>query len=90
MSRPKSEILDPSVNPLVVTVREAVSLSRLGETTLQKLINEGTLKSVRVGKRRLIDYGSLRAFLGLPPVSPPEPRRGRPRKVAPQSGEVSS
>ena len=51
------------VEPLTVTIQQAILLSGLGNTTIYALIGEGKLKSTTVGKRRLIDYASLKALL---------------------------
>jgi hypothetical protein len=68
--------------PLSVTLATARKISGLGYTTLWKLIGNETLATVRVGRRRLIAYESLRQL--LTPESPnsaaPTGRRGRPRK----------
>jgi hypothetical protein len=67
--------------PLTITVGEAQLLSRLGPTKLWELIGNGTLQSVRIGRRRLVIYASLCRL--LTPDDPAQPRgRGRPRKVA--------
>jgi excisionase family DNA binding protein len=44
---------------LTVTVREAIELSGLSNTTLYKLIGQGRLRTVKVGGRTLITYASL-------------------------------
>jgi excisionase family DNA binding protein len=49
--------------PLAVTIPAAKFLSGLGNTTIRKLIGNDTLKTVRVGRRRLIVYASLKALL---------------------------
>jgi excisionase family DNA binding protein len=69
------------VRPLAITVSTARKLTGLGNTTIWALIKNGKLKSVCVGRRRLITYASLEALLS-PPTDAPQPRRkrGRPRK----------
>jgi excisionase family DNA binding protein len=49
--------------PLAVTVPNATKYSGLGRTKLYELIAQGKIKSTTVGKRRLIDFASLKAFL---------------------------
>jgi excisionase family DNA binding protein len=68
--------------PLTVTIPIARRLSGLGNTTLWKLIGDGTLATVRVGRRRLISYESLQRLLTPSDrVATQAPRRrGRPRK----------
>ncbi len=49
--------------PLVVNVEDAMRLSNLGRTYIYQLINDGSIASIKRGKRRLIQYASLKAFL---------------------------
>ncbi len=49
--------------PLVVNVEDAMRLSNLGRTYIYQLINDGSIASIKRGKRRLIEYASLKAFL---------------------------
>jgi excisionase family DNA binding protein len=53
-----------SLEPLAVTVRQACEASNLGPTTIWKLIGTGALATVRIGRRRLVLYASLKALLG--------------------------
>jgi excisionase family DNA binding protein len=46
--------------PLAISVAEFELMSGLSHTTVYKLINEGTLKSKKVGGKRLIDYQSAK------------------------------
>ena len=46
--------------PLTISVAEFEQMSGLSHTTVYKLINEGTLKSKKVGGKRLIDYQSAK------------------------------
>jgi excisionase family DNA binding protein len=48
--------------PLAVTVSTARKLTGLGNTTIWALIKAGKLKSVCIGRRRLIIYDSLEAL----------------------------
>jgi len=68
------------VKPLAVTVSSARKLTGLGNTTIWALIKNGKLKSVRIGRRRLITYASLEALLSPSTDAPKPRRRGRPRK----------
>jgi hypothetical protein len=75
---------DADATPLAVTLATARKISGLGYTTLWKLIGNGTLATMRVGRRRLIAYESLRKLLTPDSVanSAPTPRRhDRPRKT---------
>jgi hypothetical protein len=67
------------LKPITVTVAEAKHLSGLGETKLRELIGTGTLQTVRVGRRRLVVFESLRR-LPTPAACEPPQRRARPRK----------
>ena len=82
---PSSEVPGDTADvPLTVTIPVARRQSGLGTTTIWKLIGEGTLATVRVGRRRLIVYQSLLRLLTPEngTGSPPAPRRrGRPRKI---------
>ena len=47
------------VRPITVTIATARKISGLGATTLWARIGDGTLQTVRIGRRRLINYESL-------------------------------
>jgi len=53
----------PTLEPRFVPVPQALRFSGLGKTTLYQLIKDGRLKSVAIGRRRLIDLSSLRDLL---------------------------
>jgi excisionase family DNA binding protein len=53
-----------SREPLTVTVDDAVKMIGLGKTTLYKLVGEGRVTSVTVGRRRLVHVSSLRCLVG--------------------------
>lgn len=48
---------------LLVTVEEAARLLGIGRTTMFELISSGDVKSVRLGRRRLIARKSLESFI---------------------------
>jgi excisionase family DNA binding protein len=50
--------------PLLVSVKEARRLIGVGNTRIYALINDGSIETVRVGKRRLIRYSSLQRLAG--------------------------
>jgi len=50
-------------DPITVTVAETRKVSGLGTTTIYELIKQHKLKTVCVGRRRLVDYASLKALL---------------------------
>lgn len=49
-------------SPITVTVPEALRLSGLGRTKVYELIGNGTLKTVQIGRRRLVVFASLEAL----------------------------
>jgi excisionase family DNA binding protein len=48
---------------LLVTIEEAARLLGIGRTTMFELIGRGEVKSVRLGRRRLITRRSLESFV---------------------------
>jgi excisionase family DNA binding protein len=58
-----SESSRPFRDPLTVGIQEACRLSGLGETTMYKLIREGQLRTVKVRRRTLVSYPSLKNLL---------------------------
>ena len=47
----------------LLTVKEALKYLKVGRTTLYKLIKEGKIKPVKIGKRTLIDKNDLDRFI---------------------------
>ena len=52
--------------PITVTVEDAMRLSSLGRSYLYECLADGRIASVKVGKRRLVNVASLKAFLTAP------------------------
>jgi excisionase family DNA binding protein len=52
------KISEPT-KPLWVSVTNACMLSGLSRAKLYRMISDGTIKSVNVGKKRLISYKSI-------------------------------
>lgn len=52
-----------ALEPLTVTVQQAVNLTGLRHTTIWKMLREGRLHRVKVGSRTLITYQSLLKLL---------------------------
>ena len=48
-----------SAKPLAVTVKKACELIGVGNTTMYELIRAGRVKTMTIGRRRLIIYSSL-------------------------------
>lgn len=59
---PRSSTADANQS-LLVTVEEAARLLGVGRTTMFELIGRGEVKSVRLGRRRLIARKSLESFV---------------------------
>ena len=49
--------------PLALTVRDACCALSVGKTTLYELINTGRIRTLRIGRKRLIEAASLRALI---------------------------
>lgn len=52
-----------SLQRLAVSPSEAARLAGIGRTTLYAAIGSGALRSLKIGKRRLITLGALREWL---------------------------
>jgi excisionase family DNA binding protein len=62
-TNPNIRNLADSGKPLAVTVKAACKLVGVGNTTMWGLIKAGRVKSVSVGRRRLIIFSSLETLL---------------------------
>jgi len=51
------------IKPLAVPVKTACQLVGIGNTSMWALIKAGKVKTVSVGRRRLVIYASLEALL---------------------------
>ena len=51
------------LKPLVLTVPDACRVLRIGKTKLYALIGTGELKTLRIGRKRLIEPASLQALI---------------------------
>lgn len=49
--------------PLNVAITEAARLLGVGRSTIYDLMNDGRLKSIRLGTRRLVTLASVRALV---------------------------
>jgi excisionase family DNA binding protein len=52
--------------PVWVTVPDAMRLAGIGRTMLYRLIGDGTLRSITIGRRRLVAYAAIEALGGEP------------------------
>lgn len=53
----------PPAVRLALSIREAAEVTGLGYTTLRKVVREGQLPTVRVGRRRLVRFEDLESWL---------------------------
>ena len=60
----------PTQSPLAVSPAEAARMLGVGRTYLYELIQTGELRSVRLGKRRLIPVEAIRECLAANEVQP--------------------
>jgi excisionase family DNA binding protein len=51
------------MDPITVTVENAKKALGVGHTTIYRLINEGQLSTVKIGRRTLIRTDSIRALV---------------------------
>jgi excisionase family DNA binding protein len=58
MERVKMQNSTPT-DPITVTIREACRLLGIGNTSIYGLIGDGRLKTITIGRRRLVVYQSL-------------------------------
>ncbi|MDE1162304.1 MAG: excisionase family DNA-binding protein [Acidobacteriaceae bacterium] len=54
--------------PITITVEEALKLTGIGQTFFYELLADGSVASYKLGKRRLVDYASLRNFITSQPT----------------------
>ncbi len=74
-----------SQKPLCVSIRKARELLDVGNTTIWKLVKDGRLRTISIGRKRLVIYASLELLLeqtvaSVPPASPRQ--CGRTQKTA--------
>jgi excisionase family DNA binding protein len=63
MNMSKQRELWDSAGVLAVAPAEAARMAGVGRTTIYEAIGVGALRSVKIGKRRLITIEALRAWL---------------------------
>jgi excisionase family DNA binding protein len=51
-------------SPLAVSIPVAPNITGIGRTKFYELVNNGTIESVKIGRRRLINYASLERLAG--------------------------
>ena len=56
-------LTEGTAEPLAVSPAEAARLAGVGRTTLYLAMRDGDLRSLKIGKRRLISIDALRVWL---------------------------
>ncbi len=51
------------IEPLAYSIADACKIISIGRTRLYELLSDGTIQSVRVGRRRLVKADSIRALV---------------------------
>lgn len=59
-------VIDQPLSPISVGISDAAKMTGLSRSRIYELMNEGKLRSVHVGRRRLIPVSSLRELIGEP------------------------
>jgi len=65
-AKPSSDATKPilrEADPILVGVKEAAAIIGIGRTALYKLLGEGKLKAIRIGRRNLIPIEELKALV---------------------------
>lgn len=77
-----------TTDPLAVSVRAAAHASGVGRTRLYEAMGTGELPSCKVGKRRLILFEDLRAWLGRQrqAAASPGPTAAETRRARAEAG----
>jgi excisionase family DNA binding protein len=52
-----------STKPLAVSVQDACKILSIGPTKMWELIGDGRVRTLRIGRKRLVTYASLEALL---------------------------
>ena len=74
---PPSDSDAPPLEPEVVSVDEVCRRTDLGRSKVYQLIGDGTLPSLKVGKRRLVRLSTMRRVLASLEQAGSEPAVGR-------------
>jgi excisionase family DNA binding protein len=63
MKSQTDSIANNTTKPIWVSPKEASRLTAIGLTRLYELLNDNTLKSIKLGRKRLVSYASLEALV---------------------------
>jgi excisionase family DNA binding protein len=58
-SEPRPKVANDIEKRIWITPREAIRISGIGRTKLYELIDNKTIKSIKLGGKRLISYDSI-------------------------------
>lgn len=56
---------DQSLEPILVSVNEGKKAISVGHTKFYELIREGKIRTVTIGRRRLVEYASLKEIANV-------------------------
>jgi excisionase family DNA binding protein len=72
---PKPKLEAAGVSPRLLTIRQTTQIAGLGRTTLYRLISEGAIRPVKVGRRTLVIVAELDEWLVSLPRSTRSPAK---------------
>ena len=52
----------PEPQPILITIEQALQIVAIGRSFLYERLADGSIRSVRAGRRRLVDVASLQAW----------------------------
>jgi hypothetical protein len=59
----KDEAADTTLKPLAVSIKRACATLGIGPTKMWELIGAGSVKTINIGRRRLVIFASLEALV---------------------------
>ena len=75
---------------LTYSVEEVAKTLGIGRNTAYELINQGSILSITIGRRRLVPRHAVRLYLGLPAEGPePVPQPVEPQQFSGQARELA-
>lgn len=68
--------VEPAIaDPLTVTIQQLGSRIGLSRATIYRLAGAGRIRLIKVGRRSLVDWASVRDYLASRPTVSPQPAR---------------
>ena len=52
----------PIIKPIWITIKECIRISGIRRTRLYELIKNGTIKTIKIGGKRLVSFASIEAL----------------------------